>query len=134
MRKTAEEIIDMVANHYDSEKRAYNSNRGFCEYRTNDGRKCAVGMCLNEEGINEFGRFEGSYVVIVEDEVGDDYCRESISSIDEYFEEEFRGQTNGFWTDLQRLHDDELNWDSDGLTEFGMQKVKVLKERHCNNK
>lgn len=134
MRKTTEEIIDMVANHYDSNKRAFDFGRGFCKYKTADGRKCAVGMCFNEKGMSEFGNFEGSYETMVECENDEGFYPKITSDIDKYFKEEFRGQTNGFWADLQELHDEARHWCETGLTELGAQKVKALKEKHCNNK
>jgi len=48
--------------------------------------------------------------------------------IDELFVEEVRNIPDWFWMDLQQLHDNDVFWDKDGLTEAGVEKVDELRE------
>lgn len=60
---TAQEIFDTVATHLLTQKaRAYDEEAGQCLYRTTDGKKCAVGILIDDEAyeelvINEYDRF-----------------------------------------------------------------------------
>ena len=48
--------------------------------------------------------------------------------IDELFIEGVRHIPGWFWMDLQQLHDNDVFWDKDGLTQAGVEKVDELRE------
>ena len=47
---------------------------------------------------------------------------------DELFVEGVEHIPEWFWMDLQQLHDNDVFWDKDGLTEAGVEKVDELRE------
>ena len=116
---TKVEILDMVANHYNSNNRAFKG--GGCYYKTTDGRMCAVGMCMNDESIARWGHFLGNVLEL---------SRKIEGDIDEVFKDEFKGHDIDFWTDMQMLHDDAAYWDEEGLSWRGIEKYKALKAKY----
>lgn len=116
--KTKIEIINEVANHFNSQNRAIDSN-GFCAYITEDGKKCAVGMFLNSEN---------NYACVTND------CADNLFEHHGYkiLKEEYQIEDSGFWTDLQRLHDKEIFWDENGLTETGEGRKQFLLKKYAH--
>lgn len=117
--KTKLEILEMVANHYNSEKRAFKN--GGCYYKTTDGRMCAVGMCMNDESIARWGDFVGNIHELDAKIEGGIYGM---------FKDEFEGHDVLFWKDMQKLHDEAAYWDEEGLSWAGIEKYEELKEKY----
>lgn len=115
--KTKLEILDIVANHYNSKNRAVDAE-GACQYMTNDGRTCAVGMCM---------RKPETYMDIND---GVDYFLNNNYSIDHVLKSDFHGHGFYFWQRLQDFHDIEDNWDEYGLTEEGKKHYNKIKEEY----
>lgn len=112
------EIIEMVANHYNLGNRS-TSGTG-CMYRTDDGRMCAVGMCMNVAAIDKYGNYVGSISEI------SGKINNGAEGLDLIFKEEYRGHDVSFWDDLQSLHDYRYYWTLEGLSEDGKEKVEQL--------
>ena len=117
--KTKLEILDMVASHYNSEKRAFKN--GGCYYKTTDGRMCAVGMCMNDDSIARWGDFVGDINEL------DSKRRGGIYGM---FKDEFEGHDIEFWANIQKLHDEAAFWDEEGLSELGVERYEALKEKY----
>ena len=116
---TKVEIINMVASHYNESKRAYEQGFG-CQYRTSDGRMCAVGMCMTEEGINEFGHTKEAIHAIART------LKERGKELDDILKDEYRGYDIELWVKLQGFHDNSCNWNKDGISNLGKHKVSRL--------
>lgn len=119
------EIINMVANHYNS----YNRGMGHhgCNYRTDDGKMCAVGMCMNDEAMDEYGDYVGSI-----SEISGKIINRG-GYLDSIFKEEYRGHDVDFWDDLQRLHDHSSFWSDEGLSEAGEKEVEALIKEYIDD-
>ena len=115
--KTKKEIIEMVANHYNRENRAYDD--GKCSYLTTGGRMCAVGMCMTDEALDKYGGFQGGV---------NELEKEAQCKVNELLKEEFKGHSTEFWDEAQWLHDNSDYWDDDGLTEGGRNQYNSLLE------
>jgi hypothetical protein len=120
------EIIQMVANHYNRSNRAA-GRFGGCYYRTDDGKMCAVGMCMNDEAIDEYGDYVGSI-----SEISGQIINRG-ESLDSVFKEEYRGHDVFFWDELQGLHDGKWNWTDEGLSEEGEQAVTDLIKKYSDD-
>lgn len=116
MRKSKIEIINETAEYYsaDVSRRAYNDEVHVCQYKTPDGKMCAVGRCLEnpEEIINQNGG-------VVD-----------IFSSGFELKAEYRGHDYIFWRDVQMLHDRPFNWDKKGLSESGKYHLNELLEKY----
>ena len=107
---TENELIDETVDFYgeDPAGRRAKGVHGICEYITAEGRRCAVGRCL--QGTLEY-----------------------LESLD--FEKilrkvkpEYTGFSKLFWNALQRLHDEDHHWGVKGLTDRGKKFVDKMKE------
>ena len=115
---TKVEIIQMMANHYNEDNRSVDS--GDCFY-ARDGKMCAVGMCMTDEAIDEFGDFMGTI-----HKLNAKILTEENKSFDAIFKDEYKGHDLNFWEELQYLHDECMFWDECGLTLEGHDKVEAL--------
>lgn len=115
--KSKIEIINEVASHFNATNRALDPN-GDCAYITEDGRKCAVGMFLNN----------------AEDFLGDSTAAEHLLLKKGFgiLKEEYRIENPFFWNDLQMLHDREMYWDEKGLTQKGERQKALLIKAYTN--
>jgi len=84
-----------------------------CRYRTNDGRKCAIGRFIFDELYNE---------------------KIEEYSIDEIFKHkcipnELKELGVSFLCDIQYLHDRDFNWENCGLSSKGEELVEFIKNK-----
>ncbi len=94
-----------------------------CLYSSEDGKHCAVGMCLTgkalkrifTEGLNSKTVFE------LYDKLGP-----------EMFRKEYQGHELNFWKDLQQLHDNQEYWDDEGITDFGRDRYDQIVSKYKN--
>ena len=114
---TKVEIINIAANHY-NEKNRGRTNDG-CRYITNDGRMCAVGMCMTDEALEDFKHHYGDVFTV--------QAMIKSKSIDNILKDEFRGHSTSFWKELQRFHDTDMNWDDEGMSDSGREFYCELK-------
>jgi len=112
--KTKLEIINETVAYYseDVNRRATNNNGG-CEYKTEDGRMCAVGRYL----IHELPKPSSGVSV-----------QPLNCNLDDFLMDEYSGHSVEFWSCLQSLHDRAEYWNATGLTESGQSYVNKLKE------
>lgn len=109
------EILELVANSYNYKNRAIGVVDE-CRYITDDGRMCAVGMCMTEDAIKQYG-----------DCLGNVHELNGSEELDELLKTEFQGHSVEFWADLQILHDTEIYWNEKGLSDLGRAKYETLK-------
>ena len=125
------ELLEDTVKYYseDTSKRAVVKCTGGateCMYTTANGQHCAVGRWLqpnykNTDWIDNQGCSADDLLNGWKD---DGYKYEE----DELFVEGVRGIPAWFWMDLQQLHDSDVYWNKDGLTEAGIEKVNELRE------
>ena len=104
------QLIDETVSAYAADPPALRSrdNLGTCMYVTNDGRKCAIGRCLNKKFVHQAARHNFEHI---------------LSQV----KARYKGFSQQFWRDLQELHDNNKNWDKNGLTEYGQTEVRYMK-------
>lgn len=122
---TLHQIIDKVASHYNCNNRSLVEDT--CRYLGADNTRCAVGMFCGTDDLSVDRLIE----------MDDQSC--SLISLNEKFKArlgfelanvllpEVAGAPFDFWSSLQGLHDNELAWDSSGITKDGMKHVRSLK-------
>ena len=86
---------------------------GTCHYQDDNGKKCAVGMFMNDEALELHGKSTKKIEVLS--------LRYGLNSL---LKEEYQGYPLSFWSKLQKLHDTEENWSEDGITDDGLSYVK----------
>lgn len=123
---TTLEIINETVEYYskDTSRRAA-TKQGACFYfQISTGNMCAVGRCaiLPEELDNSL--FTTANIFLF---------RKLEISDEELFKPEYRGHSVEFWIDLQRLHDNNLNWNESGLSPRGKEQVVILKAKYSQN-
>ena len=116
-RKSQHEIIDFIANHYNTGNRAVEAVGGgnYCRYNTPDGKQCAFAiMCIEPETLPEG--------------VGASAHLTNLGA--EILKPEFRGYNFHFYNVIQHFHDKEEYWNENGLTDKGKKKVAELKIKY----
>lgn len=112
--KTKLEIIEETANFYNSYTRAYDPIRHTCVYNTpEDLKQCAVDRCLIDPKMFEEQYGKDGYNI-------SSVVRRGNLKLDDYLKEEYRGHGIYFWRSLQEFHDDENNWNENGLSDIGI--------------
>jgi len=114
------DLLDETVKYYseDPSRRAARdlNGRNVCKYLTTDGRKCAVGRCLEtyDASIESWSvTNKSNYDFIVKEE---------------YFFEKYRGFSRNFWSELQLLHDGKQYWTNKGLSEYGEKEVSRIRK------
>jgi len=121
-KQKQKEVLDIVTKHFNSKNRSTASPPSkSCFYLSKDGLKCAVGMFIKDEYINDENWVE------THNEEGADCL---LDSSDEILVEEYRGLGVEFWADMQSLHDSEGYWDEKGLTTAGKVRVARIKGKY----
>ena len=126
-KKTIKEIVMEVADTYTLNNRSTEiiCDSEECRYLTEDGNMCAVGMCMNEPSLHEFGSFVGS----VRELHNTTMNQRNEQGLEYLLKEEYKGHPLEFWSELQHLHDECRYWDEDGLNERGkIQASKIINE------
>lgn len=116
------EVLLETIHAYTSNNRGYDEDKAMCVYETEDGKQCAVGRCMTQNGI-AFGKHlvdsgKPSTVASVHER--------SRSGIDTHLKPEYQGLRIEFWKSLQHLHDTSWYWDEMGLSKLGKQKAESL--------
>ena len=115
---TKVEIINETVAFYSADTTRRSKNKdGFCVYAGPDGRKCAYSRCWKE----------GVYNTEYEDKGPNNA---DIPEPDNLLQEKYKGHSAQFWLSIQRLHDNDKNWNPNGLTEEGKLSVERLLETH----
>lgn len=98
--------------------RAINRAKGRCEYRTKEGRGCAIGRYIPDE----------KYLPEIDDRTGfgiTDATNICIKYAD-MLPLEVQALGGGFLNDVQALHDGERYWSYSGLSEAGTRNVEAI--------
>lgn len=96
------EILDETANFYNTGNRSIDSSL-FCQYNGANGRKCAFARCVEDDKLS----------LLVENENAKFFYLS-------YLKPEYQGHGITFWRDIQMLHDNDNNWNDNGLTKSGI--------------
>ncbi len=115
------EIIKETAEFYNSENRGYDYIKDNCMYITNDGKKCAIGRCLNTKGIQAIKNIQTKSFIIL-------FPTNEI--LDSYLKPKYRGHIKDFWLTLQSFHDTDEFWDKEGLSGDGKFEYEELLKRY----
>lgn len=115
---TTLEIINETVEYYSKDtKRRAEVGRACLYFQESTGNMCAVGRCANNPKELNPAHF---------------FSQLGLSD-EEIFKPEYRGHSVEFWSDLQKLHDDNLNWDESGLSSIGKYQVETLKAKYSQN-
>jgi len=119
--KTKTEIIEETAAFYNLGNRS--AENSFCQYISPMGKCCAFSRCCKDDKKT----FQSLR-----------YADREIGSLSEgngdfmlpLLKEEYQGHDWRFWRDIQNFHDDEENWDEEGLSLDGRTQKKTLLEKY----
>lgn len=124
--KTYLDVINETVEFYGADPKNRLSMDGpYCLYVGPDNKRCAFSRCCSEEHISFLIKKEGRQSDTI---LGKNDCPKDL------LKSEYRHLCNpDFWTHLQSLHDNELNWNftSGGLTAQGKKYVEFLQNKYC---
>lgn len=125
---TMVEIIEETVKFYgdDTMRRSFRGKSdkvgdGVCAYNGINDTHCGVGRCLTQAALTR-DLDEGN-----SSSVGGVWS--NIEALDLDLQPQYRGHTMVFWEAVQRLHDEDAYWNSDGITEIGQRKALGLMSR-----
>ncbi len=122
---TKREIIEETAAFYNTNNRGNMLNTmDKCCYATERGTNCAVGRCMNDEGLEKYGDSDKAIGALIDLRVTD------YVSIDYLLKPEYHGHAADFWRRLQIFHDVKANWNEEGLSKMGMINKEILIEAY----
>ncbi len=122
----AEELLVETVRHYNSSNR---SEDGSCQYLMADGRRCAAGRMMTDEGVVKASKSNNDSVYMLRGELG----KEVFLSI---FQERWRpllADEGGMALvrSVQGLHDIGRNWTPNGLSaDNGAAQVRRICQTH----
>ena len=123
---TKQEIINETVKYYDEDidRRAMDIHG--CVYNAYDGTYCAVGRCFEDK----WKRVDDDFVLEGNDaDIESMYKENGFDNLDGMLQPKYRGHEVEFWEELQRLHDNGSNWNSQGISTIGQANVdKLLKD------
>lgn len=124
-------ITEILENTYGANPslRGMNGTAGCIYYNLGTGNKCAVGMCMNDEAIKEYGNFWGN-VFNLENEITTIENAKEALKLDVLLQEKYHGHEVDFWVAMQRFHDQNSNFTESGLSDMGVNRLKELKEKY----
>ena len=120
-QKTKLEIIEETEKFYSNPANRGTDGNGYV-YKTEDGRKCAVGRCLIDKDL---AYLRGSITDVVSHGV---YL--NSTQIDALFLSEYKGHEITFWRALQKWHDDSRNFTNIGISDKGLIAIELLKQKY----
>lgn len=96
------------------------SKTGKCQYKTEDGRKCAIGRhIIKDKDCEAF------------DMSKDNTVQEIIRKNPDCLPEHVKELGVVFLINIQKLHDSRLYWNDNGISQEGKQEIEVIKREHC---
>lgn len=113
-------VLDYIAKYFNANNRAVELNSSGeerCKYRTSDGRKCAIGLFIDDE----------LYKRMCEKKLTQ--CTVMNLLYNGLLPFELRILGSEFLNMLQKLHDTNIYWNDEGLTEFGQRMYKQYREQ-----
>ena len=115
---TKTELIQETVDFYSADTSRRSMEEEGCAYLAENGTKCAVGRCMTQEALKDYGN-----VPITAD---------AIKDLDSLLLQEYQGHPVKLWQELQRFHDAGSNWDAQGITKEGKQRVQELLIKYAN--
>lgn len=117
--KTQTDIVIETLQFYlaDPARRAKTRGGNACFYAMplEPSHRCAVGRCMTEKAIKEFGSYTG----------GVNHLNADHGPLDTLLREEYRGHSKAFWFSLQVLHDEDCYWTADDAATLRRKSVKI---------
>lgn len=103
--KTVDRMIEVLNETYffymsDPSRRGMDK-KGSCLYRTEDGKKCAVGRCMRRPTIEMSGAADSMYR---------DRAEHYEIELEDRLKPQYMGLPIRFWSMLQHWHDDQYDW------------------------
>lgn len=131
--RTKTEILEETAAFYgeDVTRRAVRkpgAANTSCVYKTDDDRRCAFSRCCTEEGVELLHEICNSGMGI-NGAISSLYKHRLIlrsDDADALLKPQYQGHTLEFWNDVQDLHDVNNDWDCNGITPRGQDKLNSL--------
>jgi hypothetical protein len=120
-KKEMYRLLDIVVKHFSKDPKALRSisSDGFCSYFPPKNKPksigCAIGMFIPWGHKVRWEALEGVSV--------------DTSILFDALPKDLKIYSKGFLHDLQHLHDDERYWEVKGLSEFGVDLVKIIKQK-----
>ena len=123
---TLHQIIDKVGDNYHLGNRSLVGKS--CRYLGDNNTRCAVSLfCGDDELAISRLKAMDNLCSSLADLDPDDFRNHVKCELSDVLRPEVAAAPWTFWCQLQSLHDDEKNWDAEGLTEEGRVKVAALK-------
>lgn len=116
--KNRQELFDNTINHFNSENRGIEFGTGYI-YRTSDGRGCAIGREISDKLAKELDNCSNGDGVAIHND--NQFNKLPIR---------LKRMGQDFLYGLQLLHDNDINWDSNGLSDIGMKRAKKIAEKY----
>lgn len=113
---TSVEIIEDTVQYYSGELSTRAIHDGVSHLETPFGRRCAIGRFVRPNCRSEVTKLASEGIL--------------LSNVEFYLEDEYQHRPDGFWYDLQDLHDNYIYWAVGELTEEGIDRVKYLKDKY----
>ena len=117
---TKKEIINETVEFYSADVSRRASSGTQCHYsimKNGVEKNCSVGRCMTPEAIECFKEsFIGVHGI----------CIRQKSSIDSVLRPEYHGHTEKFWSSLQKLHDEDMFWNDQGISAEGQAYVQKM--------
>lgn len=100
-------------------RRALDKN-GQCKYKTEDGRKCAIGRYIINDEMCEALDCSTANTVHSIFKYNSNFLPKNIIDLGSMF-----------LSEIQKLHDVNFHWNLKGLTKSGKEKVKEIEKEFC---
>ena len=112
------DIIKETVRFYskDANRRGLNHG-GSCQYLTEDGKNCAIGRCIKPSKFSKIQNHWGTSQLV---------ASTGSTNIDSLLSKKYHGHSAAFWSDLQDLHDDSINWVNNTISDKGERQVVRL--------
>lgn len=128
-REIAKKLLDETVAFYNSSNRGVNETKegllyGRCQYRTKEGKCCAIGRIMLKEALEEVSKMRnypvGWLLTLVD--------RGASEMFMEPYDKLLNEQYIGFLGRIQKLHDNDIFWNENGLTEYGKVEVAIIRK------
>lgn len=107
-------LLRDTIRHFNSENRGYSARKQCCVYSHKCNGGCAIGRKIPQALAKRLDRLGSG--------VGDDCIFDSLPP-------RLRRLGQDFLKNVQTLHDEENNWDTEGLTDHGRCAAKDIRQR-----
>lgn len=120
---TKEEIIKETIEYYSVPGRRsvlISAGQESCCYMSPSGQMCAVGRCMKDDDRVSISKMNNG---LSAEDLFETYGNQILK-------DDYQGHNVDFWTELQALHDDKKNWNTDStLSSDGAKEVTIIARR-----